>query len=127
MNSRSAIFSVPLLLVLFVAACTQTPPEAYLTPEFEEVTIDGSNPDAIVFICKMSSMSQLTEFGLDYTCDWEAADAEWTRIEGVRTEGDRFEVILENPTPGTTYCYRMFIGNGRDVMQSAQNYYTTPE
>ncbi|MBQ6082398.1 MAG: hypothetical protein IJS70_10740 [Bacteroidales bacterium] len=116
-----------LALILVCSACTQTPPEEFLTPEFEEVMIDGINPDAIVFTCKMSSMSQLTTYGLDYTCDWEADDAVWTRLGGVQTGGDRFEVILKDPAPGTTYCYRLFIGNGRDVMQSAQNYYTTPE
>jgi hypothetical protein len=109
------------------ASCTQAPPAEYRTPEFEEITIDSSDPAAVAFTCRMSSMSQLTEYGLEYTDEIDAADARWKRVAGTKTSGDSFVVILKDLAPGTTYCYRMYIGNGRDILKSAQNYYTTPE
>jgi hypothetical protein len=119
--------SIALILAAFSAACTQTPPEAYLTPEFEEVTIDDNDSGGISFVCRMSSMSQLKEYGLDYTDDFLSEEPEWTRVHGIKTGSSQFEVILEHLDPCTTYCYRLFIGNGRNVKQSAQNYFTTPE
>lgn len=108
------------------AACTQTPPETFLTPEFEEVTIDDSDPASVRFVCTMSSMAQLTEYGLIFTDKPDSDESGWTRKAGTPAGNKRFEVILHNLTPGTTYQYRFFIGNGRDVIQSAINYYTTP-
>lgn len=119
--------SIALILAAFSAACTQTPPEAYLTPEFEEVTIDDNDSGGISFVCRMSSMSQLKEYGLDYTRDLDDTDAFWTRVNGIKTGVNTFEVLLDNLVPGATYCYRMYISNGKDVLQSAQNYFTTPE
>lgn len=115
------------ILAALCAACTQNPPDAYLTPEFDEVTIDDSGSGGIRFVCRMSSMSQLKEYGLDYTRDLDDIDASWIRVSGVKTVGNTFEVILDNLVPGTTYCYRMYISNGKDVLQSAKNYFTTPE
>lgn len=113
--------------MLACIACTQLPPSDYLTPEFEEVTIDDSKPDAVRFICTMSSMSQLTEYGMIYTSDLEASGDAWTQIAGIKTGSDSFEVLVTDFAPGTTYCYRMFISNGRDVLKSSQNYYSTLE
>ena len=98
-----------------------------MTPGFEEISINDAEPGAIVFTCKMTSMSQLTQSGLDYCGDLDSDAAGWTRVYGIATGADSFHVTVTGLAPGTTYCYRMFIGNGRDVLQSSQNYYTTPE
>ena len=120
------------LIIAFACAiltvgCTQLPPEEYLTPEFEEITIDSSDPAAVTFTCRMSSTKQITDFGLEYTDEMDAADVRWEQVAGTKTVGDSFVVILKDLAPGTTYCYRMYIGNGRDILKSAKNYYTTPE
>ena len=127
MKSRFIIvLSAVLASVLLAAACSQLPPEKFLTPGFEDISIDDSDAAAVRFVCRMSSMSQLTEFGLDYTDTADEDDGEWERVYGERAGEDGFEVVLRNLAPGTTYRYRMFIGNGRDLRQSSTNYYTTP-
>ena len=125
MKSKALFASAAALLL--ASACTQYPPQAFMTPGFEEISINDAEPGAIVFTCKMTSMSQLVQYGLDYTCDPDADDAGWIRVDGVKTGGNSFQVTVHGLAPGATYCYRMFISNGRDVLQSSQNYYTTPE
>ena len=117
--------TVALASTLLAAACSQLPPERFQTPEFEEITIDDSEPAAVLFICKMSSMAQLTEYGLDYTDNLDSGEDGWLRINGNQTGNNCFEVTLRDLAPGTTYQYRIFIGNGHDVRQSSVNYYTT--
>jgi hypothetical protein len=124
---KSRAFGIAALLALPLTCCTQAPPAEYLTPEFEEVLIYDADPDAVRFTCRMSSLSQLVEYGLDYTDDWECAEPHWTRVAGTRESGSSFVVVVGDFEPNTTYCYKMFISNGKDSMQSAPNYYTTPE
>lgn len=124
---RRIVIAALCLLSGAVFSCTQAPPAEYLAPEFEGIVIEDSYTDDIRVICTMSSMTQLTQFGLDYTGDISSEDPGWTRVQGIKIGNNRFEVILEHLEPCTTYCYRMFISNGRNVLQSAQNYFTTPE
>ncbi len=124
---KIAVIVALCLLPGAVFSCAQAPPAEYLAPEFEGIVIEDSYTDDIRVICTMSSMSQLTEYGLDYTDDFLSEESEWTRVHGIKTGSSQFEVILEHLDPCTTYCYRLFIGNGRNVKQSAQNYFTTPE
>ena len=120
------VISAVLASALLASACSQLPPESFLTPEFEEVSIDDSDPSAVRFVCEMSSMTQLTEYGLVYTDDPDSEESDWMLVNGTRKGDDCFEVVLYDLVPGTTYRYRMFIGNDRDLRQSATNYYTTP-
>ena len=117
----NALFVV---VFLSVSYCTETPPEAFLTPEFEEVTVDDTDADGIRIRCKMSSMTQLTEYGLDYTDDWDNSELEWKRIMGSDCGNSSFEVQISDLERGETYCFKLFVGNGKDVLQSPPNYFT---
>jgi hypothetical protein len=119
----------PLLIVsLLVTACTHDPsPEPFLAPVFEQVSMDESVAGEVTFTCRMSSMSQLTEYGLYVTTEWEESDSAWTKVQGTKTASDAFIVRMKEVEPGRTYAYRLYIGNGREEVQSATNYYTVPE
>jgi hypothetical protein len=116
------------IIFAVLTACTRTPsPEPFLTPTFEQVTMVEETPGAVTFTCRMSAMGQITECGVLYTDDGEQPEEIWTRAAGTRTEEDSFKVELKELVPGTTYAYRLFIGNGRVESTSARNYYTVPE
>lgn len=113
---------------LLVSACTRTPsPEPFLTPVFEQVSIDESVPGEVTVSCRMSSMEQITECGMYYTADLEQPEEKWRGESGTRVGEDSFAVALKDLSPGATYTYRLFIGNGRTRTSSARNYYTVPE
>jgi len=116
------------ILTIGLTACARTPsPEPYLTPTFEQVTMVEETPGTVIFTCRMSSMGQITECGMFYTDDSEQQEEKWIRAAGARTGKDSFKVELKEMVPGTTYAYRLFIGNGRTLSTSARNYYTAPE
>ena len=126
MNSR--FLHTILTIGLLTAACTRTPsPEPFLTPTFEQVTVVEEMPGTVTLTCRMSSMGQITECGVLYTDDGELPEEKWARAAGARTGADSFAVVLQDLTPGATYAYRLFIGNGRTLSTSARNYYTVPE
>ena len=129
MRLRTTISLIAALAVFGAlgASCTQMPPAEFLTPEFEEVVVDDTYPDGIRLVCKMSSMAQLTEYGLDYTDDFDSPSPKWIRVEGNKSGDATFDIVLTGLESCTTYCYRLYIGNGRDILQSAPNYFTTPE
>lgn len=117
-----------LLAAVILAACSRDPsPEAFLAPVFEQVLLDERMTGEVTFTCRMSSMSQLTEFGLYVTVDWEGREDGWTQVRGTKTGGNTFSVCLKGLEPGRTYAYRLYIGNGREEVLSAANYYTVPE
>ena len=121
------ILSVLAALCLLLS-CTRTPsPEPYLTPSFEQVSIEEGEPGKVTFTCRMSSMGQITECGMLYTADGALAEEEWTKVTGTVKGADSFKVVLQDLLPGATYAYRLFIGNGWVESTSARNYYTVPE
>lgn len=118
----------PLVFFLVLAACSRDPsPEAFLAPVFEQVSLDERMTGEVTITCRMSSMSQLTEFGLYVTADREGREDGWTQVRGTKTGGNTFSVCLKGLEPGRTYAYRLYIANGREEVQSAANYYTVPE
>jgi hypothetical protein len=122
---QRTLFLAALCLLL---SCTRTPsPEPYLTPSFEQVSIEEGEPGMVTFSCRMSAMEQITECGILYSAEGEQPEEEWTRVPGTRVEKDSFKVVLQDLLPGATYAYRLFIGNGRVESTSARNYYTVPE
>ena len=122
------LFTTTFLAFFFAASCTHDPsPEPFLAPVYEQVSMDESVPGKVTFTCRMSSMGQIMECGMLYTADGMMPEEEWTRVAGTRMGEDTFKVELKDPVPGTTYAYRLFIGNGRVESTSARNYYTVPE
>lgn len=120
-----------LLLIVALSlllSCTRTPaPEPFLTPEFEQVLLDEHVPGEVTITCRMSSMEQITEYGMYYTADLEQPEEKWRGVSGTRVGEDSFAVALKDLAPGATYAYRLYIGNGRTRTSSARNYYTVPE
>ena len=121
-------FAAGILCALLAAACTRTPsPEPFLTPVFEQVSIDESVPGEVTVSCRMSSMRQITECGATVSASEVQPEEEWETVSGILEGNDSFTVTLQDLQPGTTYTYRLFIGNGRTRTSSARNYYTVPE
>ena len=114
--------------IMTVFACTADPqPDAYGMPEFEKVSISEGVQGEVTFTCRMSSMLQLTGYGLYYA---EAADAEagdLNKAPGDKTGDNSFSVSLGDLDPGTTYTYCFYISNGRKEARSSSNHYTVPE
>ena len=126
-----ALMKPRLLLIVALSlllSCARTPsPEPFLTPEFEQVLLDEHVPGEVTITCRMSSMEQITECGMYYTADLEQPEEKWRGESGTRVGEDSFAVALKDLSPGATYTYRLFIGNGRTRTSSARNYYTVPE
>ena len=117
-----------LTLILLVCACTADPrPDAYGMPEFEKVSISEGAHGEVTFTCRMSSMLQLTGYGLYYAkaADVEAGD--WNKAPGDKAGEDAFSVSLGGLEPGATYTYCFYISNGHKEARSSSNHYTVPE
>lgn len=117
-----------IIIGIITSACTRTPsPEPFLTPVFEQVSIDESVPGEVTVSCRMSSMRQITECGATVSTSEEQPEEKWKTVSGSFKGNDTFTVTLQDLQPGTTYTYRLYIGNGRTLSTSARNYYTVPE
>lgn len=117
-----------IIIGIITSACTRAPsPEPFLTPVFEQVSIDESVPGEVTVSCRMSSMRQITECGATVSTSEVQPEEEWETVSGILEGNDSFTVTLQDLQPGTTYAYRLFIGNGRTRTSSARNYYTVPE
>jgi len=126
-----ALMKPRLLLIVALSlllSCARTPsPEPFLAPVFEQVSIDESAPGEVTVSCRMSSMRQITECGATVSTSEGQPEEEWETVFGSIKGNDTFTVTLQDLQPGTTYTYRLFIGNGRTRTSSARNYYTVPE
>ena len=122
---------IPRLLIplFFLAcACSADPrPDAYGMPEFEKVSISEGAQGEVTFTCRMSSMLQLTGYGLYYAKAADAEAGDWNKAPGDKTGDDTFSVSLGGLDPGATYTYCFYISNGRKETRSSSNYYTVPE
>ena len=117
-------------VALSLTACSRDPsPEAFLAPEFEQVSLDEHVAGEVTFVCRMSSMSQLTEYGLYLAVGGGSGDGGdgWRRVQGTKSGEESFRVCLKGLEAGKTYAYRLFIGNGRKEVRAATNYYTLPQ
>ncbi len=113
---------------LLAFCCKPEDPAAvtYLVPEFNGVEVDESVPGSVSFICSVSSMTQLSEYGMYVTPGGSTAGtpAEGRRIEGRRLSDSSFAVSLQNILGGATYSCSFFIGNGRmEVLSEPVVYY----
>lgn len=115
----------PLLLAAFLSACTHDPsPEPFRAPEFEQVTVEAAGEGAVVIGCRVSSMSQLTEYGMYFApVEEEGRVPDWERVPGQKLGETGFSVRKDGLEVGVTYSYRLYLGNGRTEISSAQNYY----
>ena len=123
-------------------SCLQDPsPDGFLVPQFSGISIDESVPGVVTFHCGVSSMEQISDFGLYFTTagtktagsktsavtkssatktagtlvrpSSKAADPLWTRVQGTRDSDESFTVSIESLLGGATYSCRLYIGNGR--------------
>ena len=116
------------ILLLLTFACTADPkPDAYGMPEFEKVSISEGVQGEVTFTCRMSSMLQLTGYGLYYAKAADAAAGDWNRAPGDKSGEDSFSVSLGGLEPGATYSYCFYISNGQKEARSSSNHYTVPE
>ena len=115
------------LLILIVSDCTNPRSELFLMPTFEQVSIKERAAGEVTFVCRMSSMQQITECGLYYAEAGDAADDNLIKVPGVKSGEDSFSVSLQGLAPGATYTYCFYISNGRKEEKSSQNHYTVPE
>ena len=115
---------IPLILAALLAACVRDPsPEAFGKPEFKRVTV-LPNEGAVEVECQVTSMSQLTEYGMYFApVEEDGRVAGWERIPGKKRDETGFTVRKEGLAAGTNYSYRLYLGNGRTEISSAQNYY----
>lgn len=117
-----------LTLLLLACACSADPrPDAYGMPEFEMVSVREGAQGEVTFTCRMSSMLQLTGYGLYYAKADDAETSDWDKAPGDKTGEDTFSVSLGGLAPGTTYTYCFYISNGRKEARSSSNHYTVPE
>ncbi len=117
-----------LILILLACACNADPrPEDFLMPDFESVGINEGVQGEVTFVCRMSSMQQITGCGLYYAEAGDAAGDNLIKVPGVKSGEDSFSVSLQGLAPGATYTYCFYISNGRKEEKSPQNHYTVPE
>ena len=117
-----------LTLLLLACACSADPrPDAYGMPEFEMVSVREGAQGEVTFTCRMSSMLQLTGYGLYYAKADDAETSDWDKAPGDKTGDDSFSVSLGDLDPGATYTYCFYISNGRKEARSSSNHYTVPE
>ena len=116
-----------LLLILLASACTTPQPDQFLIPTFEQVSIEERAAGVVTFVCRMSSMQQITGCGLYYAEAGDAAGDNLIKVPGVKSGEDAFSVSLHGLAPGATYTYCFYISNGRKEEKSSENHYTVPE
>lgn len=133
MRQKTLILSVLAALAAVVAVCTymascthDPSPDAFLVPEFGAVTVDESVPGSVEFNCQVSSMAQISEFGV-YSSNNPGPQGSLQKIPGVLTSQDAFKVRLDGLMGGTTYSCRFFIGNGRVERLSEPITYSVPD
>ena len=96
-------------------------------PAFESVGISEGAQGVITFTCRMSSMLQLTGYGLYYSETAETELGNWRKAPGDKSGEDSFSVTLQGLAPGATYTYCFYISNGRKEERSSQNHFTVSE
>ena len=112
---------------IHMSSCTNDPsPDAFLVPEFGAVTVDESVPGAVEFKCQVSSMSQISEFGV-YSTNTARSAYTPQKTPGVLNSHDAFKVRLDGLMGGATYSCRFFIGNGRVERLSDPIFYAAPD
>ena len=124
MRSRGLILSVlAVLVVAGLASCLNDPrPEAYIVPEFGAVSVDDSTPGVVSFSCTVSSMQQLSGYGMYVS----TGTSTQSRIDGLRTSDHAFSVRMADLQQGTAYSCVFFISNGRVEALSPTYVYHTP-
>lgn len=132
MNLKGFILSV--FVTLALCSCVVDPsPEGYRVPEFDVITVDEGTPGAVEFRCRVSSMSQVADYGLYYTTDRVPAESSsdtrsWTRVQGFKSgDEDAFSVRIDDLLGGATYSCRLFISNGRVERLSEPLSYAAPD
>lgn len=123
-----------ILIICFLAllpgalvSCINDPsPDTFLVPEFGAVTVDESIPGSVEFNCRVSSMAQISEFGV-YSSNDLGSQGSVQKTPGVRTSQDGFKVRLDGLMGGTTYSCRFFISNGRVERLSEPISYSAPD
>ena len=126
MRPKTFILSVIAAISAVLSSCIHDPsPEAFLVPEFGTVTIDESIPGSVEFNCQVTSMSQLSEFGV-YSSNSTGSQAAPDKTPGVRTSQDAFKVRLDGLIGGAKYSCRFYIGNGRVERLSEPITYSAP-
>ena len=116
-----------LFSVLFWS-CSLTPlPDDYPQPSFEQISLTEGSPGEMTITCRMTSLLQLTGYGIYYQEAGGSAGTEQIKVPGVQSGEDSFSVTLSGLTPGSTYTYSLYITNGRKEVQSSPNHFTLKE
>ena len=132
MRAKGLKYVIMVLLILTgLASCVNDPlPEGFLVPEFEAVSVDESVPGTVEFSCTVSSMAQVSEFGLYYSSSPSAKsepEPSWQKAGGTQVSVNSFKVRIDGLLGGATYKCRLFISNGRVERLSEAISYSAPE
>lgn len=116
-----------LFSVLFWS-CSLTPlPDDYPQPSFEQISLTEGSPGEMTITCRMTSLLQLTGYGVYYREAGGNTGADPLKVPGIQSGEDSFSVTLCGLTPGSTYTYSLYITNGRKEVQSSPNHFTLKE
>lgn len=121
-----------ILVAIALESCVNDPsPDGFRVPEFGSITIDESAPGSVAFNCRVSSMSQLADYGLYFTTGTAASKAQqevsWQKVQGTKAAEDAFSVRIDDLMGGATYVCRMFVSNGRVERLSEPLSYSAPD
>lgn len=122
---KCILFSLTLLLAFSCSG--RIAPDDYPQPSFEQVSLTQGAPGEVTIACKMTSLLQLTGYGVYYCEAGGYTGTDPVKVPGVQSGEDSFSVTLQGLTPGATYTYSLYITNGRKEVQSSPNHFTLTE
>ena len=120
-------FFFTLFLLLFWSCSLAPLPDDYPQPTFEQVSLTEGSPGEMTITCRMTSLLQLTGYGIYYREAGGNTGVDPLKVPGVQSGEDSFSVTLQGLTPGSTYTYSLYITNGRKEVQSSPNHFTLKE
>ena len=113
--------------ILISNCCTAPLPDDYPQPSFEQISLTEGSPGEMTITCRMTSLLQLTGYGVYYREAGGNTGTDPVIVPGVQSGEDSFSVTLCGLTPGSTYTYSLYITNGRKEVQSSPNHFTLKE
>ena len=117
-----------LTAIMLCASCVgRIAPDHYQMPSFEQVSMTEGAQGEVTIACRMTSLLQLTGYGIYYREAGGNTGADPLKVPGVQSGEDSFSVTLSGLIPGATYTYSLYITNGRKEVQSSPNHFTLKE
>ena len=112
------------MTIVAVWACSGIGDGTSQAPETPSITESGavaSRFEAVISFGIKGPVESITECGATYSLAGVLAEAKGT----MEKETGHCTVILKNLSPGTTYSYKCFIGNGRNRLYSEEKSFST--